>query len=310
MHLHDGKHSHEGKHSHHSHHASPKEFDQAFLISTIANAAFVIVQIIAALLANSTSLLADAVHNFGDVLGLVLAGIANRLVKRHPTAKTSYGMKKTSILAALTNGLLLVFSCGVIATEAIYKLFSPSPIHALPVVIVAGVGIIVNGVTAALFMRGRDDLNIRAAYLHLLYDAWISLGVVISAILLAWTHWLWIDSVVGLLIAAIIIKGTWELFADSFHLIIDAVPKKISLTAVHDFLISQPGVEQVHDLHIWALSTQENALSVHLWMPELELTDEARQGLVLELKTKYTIHHSTIQVEKALDYCEDTCCGI
>ena len=208
MHLHDGKHSHEGKHSHHSHHASPKEFDQAFLISTIANAAFVIVQIIAALLANSTSLLADAVHNFGDVLGLVLAGIANRLVKRHPTAKTSYGMKKTSILAALTNGLLLVFSCGVIATEAIYKLFSPSPIHALPVVIVAGVGIIVNGVTAALFMRGRDDLNIRAAYLHLLYDAWISLGVVISAILLAWTHWLWIDSVVGLLIAAIIIKGT------------------------------------------------------------------------------------------------------
>lgn len=300
---------HDADHGHHSHHAhhSPQEFSRAFLISTIANALFVIVQIAAALLAHSTSLLADAVHNFGDVLSLILAGVANHLVKRHPTAKTSYGMKKTSILAALANGILLVFSCGVIATQAIYKLFTPSMMHTLPVIIVAGIGILVNGGTAALFIRGRDDINIRAAYLHLLYDAWISVGVVISAILLSWTHWLWLDPLVGLLIAVIIVKGTWELFTESFHLIIDAVPKKISLSAVHDFLANEPGVKQVHDLHIWALSTQENALSAHLWMPEFDLTDEARQRLVQALKKKYNIHHSTIQVEKELEYCEDVC---
>ena len=302
---HDVNHSHYG-HGHDVHHA-PQEFDKAFLISTIVNAVFVMVQIAAALLANSTSLLADAVHNFGDVLSLILAGVANRLVKRHPTAKTSYGLKKTSILAALANGLLLVFSCGIIATQALYKLFSPTFIHTLPVIIVAGIGILVNGGTAALFLRGRDDINIRAAYLHLLYDAWISVGVVISAILLSWTHWLWLDPLVGLLIALMIVKGTWELFAESFHLIIDAVPKKISLHAVHDYLGREPGVQQVHDLHIWALSTQENALSVHLWMPEFDLTDEARQRLVQELKKKYNIHHSTIQVEKSLEYCEDVC---
>lgn len=307
-HIHDAEHSHHGHHHghHHAHH-SPKEFDRAFLISILVNAVFVLVQIVAALLANSTSLLADAVHNLGDVLSLILAGVANCLLKRHPTAKTSYGMKKTSVLAALANGSLLIFSCGVIATEAIYKLFSPSMIHALPVMIVAGVGIIVNGGTALLFIRGQDDINVRGAYLHLLYDAWISLGVVISAMLLSWTHWLWIDPLVGLLIALIIVKGAWELFTESFHLIIDAVPKKISLNLVHDFLARKPGVQQVHDLHIWALSTQENALSVHLWMPDFDLSDEARLCLVQELRTTYNIHHSTIQVEKSLDYCEDVC---
>ena len=299
-------HSHDHSH-HHSHHHSPQAFDRAFFISTVANAVFVMVQIVAALLANSTSLLADAVHNFGDVLSLVLAGVANRLLQRHPTAKTSYGMKKTSILAALTNGVLLVFSCGVIATEAVYKLFSPSPVYVLPVIIVASLGIVVNGGTAALFLRGREDLNIRGAYLHLLYDAWISVGVVLSALLLSWTHWLWIDPLVGLVFAVLFLKGTWGLFADSFHLIIDAVPKKISLIGVHDFLVQQPGVKQVHDLHIWALSTQENAMSVHLWMPDGALTDKARQQLVHTLKSQFHIHHSTIQVEKELVFCEDVC---
>lgn len=302
-------HHHSGEGHAHEHHHGPAEFNRAFLISIIANGVFVIIQVLYAYWANSTSLLADAIHNLGDVLSLILAWIANGLLKRLPTEHTTYGMKKTSILAALANGVLLVFSCGIIATEAMYKLFSPSAIEALSVMMVAGLGIVVNGTTAALFIRGSDDLNIRGAYLHLFYDALISVGVVISAALMYWTQWLWIDPLVGLLIAFIILKGTWTLFTDSFRLIIDAVPRGISWTAVQQLLQAERGVEQVHDLHIWALSTKENALSVHLWMPEQELSDDARLRLVRQLKEEHNIHHLTIQVEKSLAYCDDACAG-
>lgn len=302
-------HHHAGEGHAHEHHHGPAEFNRAFLIAIIANGVFVIIQVLYAYWAHSTSLLADAIHNLGDVLSLILAWIANGLLKRLPTEHTTYGMKKTSILAALANGVLLVFSCGIIATEAMYKLFSPSDIEALSVMMVAGIGILVNGTTAALFIRGSDDLNIRGAYLHLFYDALISVGVVISAALMYWTHWLWIDPIVGLLIAFIILKGTWTLFTDSFRLIIDAVPRGISWMAVQQLLQAEKGVEQVHDLHIWALSTKENALSVHLWMPEQELSDDARLRLVRQLKEEHNIHHSTIQVEKSLAYCDDACAG-
>lgn len=297
-------------HDHHDHQHSPAQFNQAFLIAIIANGLFVVIQIIYASIAHSTSLLADAIHNLGDVLSLILAWVAHGLLKRSPTENTTYGMKKTSILAALTNGLLLVFSCGVIVTEAIYKFFSPSEIQALAVMIVGGVGIIVNGVTAALFIRGKDDLNIRGAYLHLFYDALISAGVVVAAGIIYWTQWIWIDPLLGLVIAVIILKGTWFLFADSFRLIIDGVPRQISWTAVQALFLAQQGVKQVHDLHIWALSTQENALSVHLLMPDYSLSDEARQRLIQVLKEQYNVHHATIQVEKDLSYCEDACVKI
>jgi cobalt-zinc-cadmium efflux system protein len=297
--------SHDENHTSHAH--GPMEFNRAFLIAIIANGLFVLVQVIFAYLAHSTSLLADAMHNFGDVLSLILAWIANRLLKRIPTNHKTYGMKKTSILAALTNGLLLVFTCGIIATEATYKLFAPTPINALSVIIVAGIGIFVNGTTALLFLRGSDDLNIRGAFLHLLYDALISLGVVLSAIVLYFTQWLWIDPLVGLLIAVLIIKGTWSLFADSFNLIIDAVPRNISWVKVRESLETVPGVKEVHDLHIWALSTKENALSAHLYMPEKPLSDEARKTLVKMLREKHHIHHATIQVEQNLTFCEDAC---
>lgn len=289
-----------------SSHPTPP-FRYAFAIAVSANALFVLCQIIFALIANSTSLLADAIHNLGDVLGLVLAWIANGLLSRLPTQQTTYGMKKTSILAALANGLLLVFTCGIIATEAVYKLFHPTEVEAFSVIIVATAGIIINGATAALFLRGSADLNIRAAFLHLFYDALISAGVVFSAIVLYWTHWLWIDPLVGLLIALIIIKATWSLFADSFRLIIDAVPRDISWTAVRDTLLALDGVRELHDLHIWAISTRENALSVHLFMPEQALSDAARQRLVHRLKTEHNIHHATIQVEQDLQFCEDIC---
>lgn len=306
FHQHDNEEGHDHRHNHgHAHTVS--EFNGAFIIAIIANGLFVVCQIIFAYLANSTSLLADAIHNLGDVLSLILAWIANGLLKRLPTNRTTYGMKKTSILAALANGVLLVFTCGIIATEAMYKLFSPTEIHAVSVIIVASIGILVNGATAALFLRGADDLNIRGAFLHLLYDALISVGVVISAVILYFTNWLWIDPVVGLLIAILIIKGTWSLFTDSFHLIIDAVPRGISWMDVRDSLQAEPGVKEVHDLHIWALSTKENAMSVHLYMPDAPLSDEARQVLVKMLHDKHQIHHATIQVERNLRFCEDAC---
>ena len=295
-------------HQHKDCHTHPEPaFNRAFLIAIISNGLFVVCQIIFAYVANSTSLLADAVHNFGDVLSLIFAWVAAGLLKRSPTARSTYGMKKTSILASLANGLLLVFTCGIIASEAVYKLFIPSTVGAGYVMIVAGIGIFVNGATAALFLRGTNDLNIRAAFLHLLYDAVISVGVVVSAGLLYWTGWLWIDPLVGILIAVAILKGTWSLFTDSLRLIIDGVPRGIIMNNVRELLSQESGVCGVHDLHVWALSTQENALSVHLWMPDEQLTDSARLELGRRLREEHHIHHTTIQVEQVQGYCEDTC---
>jgi cobalt-zinc-cadmium efflux system protein len=298
FHNHDDGHCHE--------HKKP-EFNKAFIISIAANSVFVVFQIVFAFITNSTSLLADAIHNLGDVLSLVLAWIANSLLKRKPTDRSTYGMKKTTILAAFANGALLIFTCGIIATEAVNKLFHPSEIEAVGVMIVAGIGVIVNGATAALFIRGDNDLNIRGAYLHLLYDALISVGVVVSAALIYWTNWYWVDPLVGIFIALIILKGTWGLFRDSFRLMIDGVPKGISITEVRKHLEALDGVEGVHDLHVWAISTQENALSVHLWMPSQQLSDPSRQALSKELLSRFGIHHVTIQVERTKEHCEDEC---
>lgn len=301
-------HSHgDSPHHHGHHHAAPVTYDKAFIISIIANGLFVILQIVFSYLSNSTSLLADAFHNLGDVLGLILAWIAAVLMKRAPTRKSTYGLKKISIFSALANGILLVFTCGIIATDAVYKLFSPSPVQATSVMIIAGIGIVINFATAFLFSRNSEDLNIRGAYLHLFYDALVSVGVVLSAALLYWTGWLWIDPVVGLLISLIILKGTWSLFAGSFRLIIDGVPENISWTAVSEFLLNKPGVKGFHDLHIWALSTQENAMSVHLYMPDGELSDEIRAEWVEQLRHEFNIQHVTIQIEKTQTNCNDAC---
>ncbi|KTD23064.1 cation efflux system protein [Legionella londiniensis] len=288
----------------------PPAYDKAFFIATLVNALFVALQVSFAYLANSTSLLADAIHNLGDVLSLLLAWVANTLMRRLPTSRSTYGLKKTSILAAFINGALLIFTCGIIVTEAIYKFFSPEPVHALMVIIVAGFGILVNGATAVLFIKGTDDLNIRAAFLHLVYDALVSLGVVLSALLLYFTGWFWLDPVVGFLIAVVILRGTWALFADSFRMMIDAVPQSVSIEKIRSLLINHPGVQGLHDLHVWALSTRENALSVHLWMPEAPLSDEARFNLAEVLRREYNIHHTTIQVERRQDCCKDICISL
>lgn len=295
------------RHQHQEHSHAPVTYNKAFFIAITANSLFVILQIVFSFIANSSSLLADAIHNLGDVLGLVIAWIGMGLIKRKPTEKTTYGMKKSSILAALANAILLVFTCGIIATDAIYKLFYPSEIQALSVMIVAGLGIVVNATTAALFLNGSDDLNIKGAYLHLFYDALVSCGVVVSAALLYWTGWLWLDPVMALIIAFVILKGTWSLFKQSLILLIDGVPLSISWIEVFEFLSAIPGVQGVHDLHIWALSTQQNAMSVHLHMPELSLSDEERADIVDTLEHQFGIQHVTIQIEKDTRSCKDAC---
>lgn len=292
-------------HCHDHHHDQP--FDRAFLIAIVANSLFVVAQVVYAFYANSTGLLADAIHNLGDVMGLVLAWVAIVLMRRKATSKATYGYKKTSILAAMANGLFLVFTCGIIAAESVVKFVSAPPVDGVVVMWVAALGILVNGASAVLFWRGGHDLNIKAAFLHLFYDALISLGVVISGACIYWKGWNWVDPLTGLLIAGIILYGTWGIFKDSLRLVMDAVPKSISWHEVNDFFLAKPGVQGIHDLHIWALSTQENALSVHVFMPDMVLEDRDRARWIEELRQLFGISHVTIQVERTQTDCFDAC---
>lgn len=280
---------------------------KSFLIAIVANGLFVIIQLFFAYVANSSSLLADAVHNLGDVFSLVVAWIGNFLLTKKPTSKATYGMKKASILAAFTNVLLLVFTCGIIVADAVPKFFHPESINNGYVIIVAGIGVVVNAATAFLFVKHDGDLNIRAAFLHLASDALISAGVVVAALIMLWLQWLWLDPLVGLLIAIIIFRGSFTLLIDSSRLIIDGVPSSISLHKVRSLLINYPGVEDVHDLHIWAMSTKENALSVHLFMPKAALTEDCRYNICNRLLREHNIHHVTIQVETSQNYCDHRC---
>lgn len=295
---HEHNHEHEHSHNHGHHHHAPESFTFAFTIAVLLNLAFVIGQVTFALLSHSMSLLADAAHNFGDVFGLVLAGGANWLLTIPARRRYSYGYKRTTIIAALVNALILVATSAIISYESVYKLFHLTLINEKIVMIVAFVGIFINGGTALLFMRGaHDDLNIKGAFLHLLGDALISIGVVVGAAIIYFTGLVWIDPLVGLLIVVIILWGTWGLLRNSVRLMLDAVPHHIDQTAIEKFLASLPGVIAVHDLHIWGLSTKEAALTAHLVMPEKKLTDEDHDQVNKVLKEKFRINHATIQVE-------------
>lgn len=288
-------------HSHdsHSHHHLPQSFNRAFAISVLLNFAFTIIQLIYAFSANSMSLMADAVHNLGDVLGLTLAWGANWLLTLPARKRYSYGFKRTTILAAIINALLLVATSALITYESIYKLLHLSPVDERIVIIVAFIGIIVNGGTALLFRDGaHDDLNIKGAFLHLVGDAVISFGVVIAGILIYFTGKIWIDPLVGLLIVATILWGTWGLLRDSVNMILDAIPHYIDHHGITQFLQTLPGVTAIHDLHIWGLSTKETALTVHLVLPERILSDEDYKNINDVLQFQFKISHATIQVEK------------
>ena len=261
------------------------------------NGGLVAAQIGFGLAAGSMALLADAVHNLGDVLGLVLAWAALVLGRRAPTAARTYGWGRFSILAALANAMILLISIGAIGLEAVQRLLAPAPIQATMVAWVAWMGLLVNGATAALFMRGHDDLNIRSAFVHMASDAVLSAGVLLAALVVGRTGILWIDPAASLAIVGVIGAGTWGLLRDSVTMAMDAVPPGVDPAAITTWLRALPGVAEVHDLHVWALSTTENAVTVHLVQTEAGPADALTKAACVGLRDRFKIGHATIQVE-------------
>ncbi len=286
-------------HSHnHGHRHEPTSYNRAFIISVALNTGFVIIEAVYGILANSLALLADAGHNLSDVLGLLLAWGASILARRLPTPRRTYGLRRSSILAALLNAILLLVASGAIAWEAIRRFLEPSPVLGGTIIGVAAVGIVINTVSALMFMSGRkNDLNIRGAFLHLVADALVSLGAVLAGIAIVTTGWLWFDSVISLIIVIVIVAGTWQLLQESVNLVTDAVPAGIEPLAVRTYLTELPGVTGVHDLHIWGMSTTETALTVHLVIPAGFPGDAFLARVVEELHDNFSIEHPTIQVE-------------
>jgi len=295
-------HSHAHDHAGHSH--APADFGWAFAIGASLNTVFVIAEIAFGYAANSLALVSDAVHNLSDVFALLLAWGAAWLAGRPPTDKHTYGYRRASILAALINAGLLLVAVGGIAVEALNRLREPAAVAGWTVVWVAALGILINGGTALLFMRGRHgDLNIRGAYLHMAADAAVSFGVVIAAVLIMATGWLWIDPAISLVIAGVVLVSGWGLMRDSVNLALDAVPRGIELAEVRDYLGTLEGVTEVHDLHIWAMSTHETALTVHLVRPGGH-DDAFLHHVCAGLSHRFKIHHATLQVEISSEACK------
>jgi cobalt-zinc-cadmium efflux system protein len=287
-------------HTHHDHHAHGPRVaaGRAFAIGIALNTGFAVVEGGFGFFANSLALLADAAHNLGDVLGLLLAWGAASLARRAPSARFTYGMRGSTIMAALANALLLLVACGSIAWEAISRFRVPAETSGALMIWVAAAGVLVNGATAALFLRDRDrDLNVRGAYLHMVADAAVSLGVVAAGAMILATGWLWLDPVTSLAIVAAILYGTWGLLRDSLALSVQAVPIGVEPAAVREHLAELPGVAEIHDLHIWAMSTTENALTVHLVMPAGHPGDAFLTSLCRSLDERFGIHHATVQIE-------------
>ena len=319
-HAHDDGHRHDhepagrpaGGHHHghphgigHSH--APASFGRAFKIGIALNVAIVVVQAVFGWSANSVALLADAGHNLSDVLGLVTAYAAILLAARKPSARFTYGLGQSSILAALFNAVFLLVAIGALSWEAVGRLRNPQPVAEITVMIVAACGMVLNGFTAWLFASGgKHDINVRGAFLHMAADAMVSAGVVLSGLLMLATGWIWLDPLVSLAINAVIVWGTWSLLRQSLHLSMAAVPPTIDYASVKVFLLERPGVRGLHDLHIWPLSTTETALTAHLTMPDGPPAGGFLRQTAAELKTRFGIAHVTLQVEMG----DDTWCDL
>lgn len=309
---HGHHHSHHHGHHHHGHHHHVgSNINNAFIIGIVLNAVFVLVQATAGFITGSVALLSDASHNLSDVAALILSLMAYRLAKKRPTTTFTYGYKKTTILAALTNAVVLLLAIGVLAYEAIHRLQHAQPIQGGTIAIVAGLGILINFGTAMLFFKNKDhDLNTRGAYLHLLTDALVSVGVVIAGILISYTGWYWLDGAVSLLILLVILVSTWRLLTDSVRLSLDAVPPQLSIAHIEQVVKDMPGVEGMHHTHIWAMSTTQNALTTHLTLSD-SLSFESKMKVVHDVKHTlhhHHIHHATIELESAAIPCADINC--
>ncbi len=304
-------HSHAADHGHghgagHSH--APTDFGRAFLIGVVLNTAFVAIEAIYGWISGSMALIADAGHNLSDVLSLLLAWGASVAARKAASERFTYGYKSSTILAALANAGLLLVAIGAILFETLHRIAEPPLVQGETMAVVAGIGILVNTGTALLFLRGRHhDINIRGAFLHMAADALVSLGVVLAGLAIIWTGERWIDPAVSLVIVAVIAWGTWGLLKDSVAMSLLAVPKNISESAVRDYLSALPGVEAVHDLHIWPMSTTETALTAHLVMPGGHPGDEFLAAIQQGLEHRHRIVHATIQVETTRGACEGAC---
>ena len=285
-------------HGHQGHSNAPANFNKAFTIGIGLNTAYVLFEVVFGILGHSLALLADAGHNLSDVLGLLLAWGAGAMAKSIPTKRRTYGLRGSSILAALFNAIFLLVSVGAIAWEAVRRFNAPTDVAARTVIWVSLLGIGINTATALMFMSGRKgDLNIRGAFLHMASDAGISAGVVIAGLAILLTGWHWIDPVVSLLISAVIIWGTWDLLRESVNLALQAVPENIEPEKVERYLEQLPGISKVHDLHIWAMSTTETALTAHLVKPDGKLDDPLLDQIQHELHDRFGIEHMTVQLE-------------
>lgn len=294
--------SHDHSHADHSHH--PTDFSGALAIGVVLNAAYVIAQIVFGIMAHSLALLADAGHNFGDVIGLLLAWGAIYLGKTRATPRRTYGLGRSSILAALANAILLLVAVGGITWEAIRRFGSPGEVAGRTVMIVAALGIVINGATAMfLFGGNKHDLNVKGAFLHMIADAAVSAGVLIAGAVILFTGWHWVDPVASLVINVVIVWGTWGLLRRSLSMALDLVPENVDATAVRRFLETQNGVTAVHDLHIWPLSTTRTALTVHLEMPNGPASDAFLHQLCESLQLEFGIEHSTVQIEQNAEAC-------
>ncbi len=310
MHDHNHDHSHGGHHHHHEVTAADAA-SKAFIVGIILNGIYVIVQVIMGFTTHSMALLSDAGHNLGDVASLVLSLLAFRLARAKPSEKFTYGYKKTTILAALTNAVILLLSVGMLGYESIRHLFHPHPVAGNTVALVAGIGIVINFASALLFFKNKDhDLNTKGAYLHLMSDALVSLGVVVAGIIMQYMHWFWLDSVVSIGILLVILGGTWSLLTGSLRMSLDAVPDSINKENIVAAVLQINGVEQMHHIHIWAMSTTQNALTTHLVLSD-NLSFDEKLKLIHHIKHELlhlNIHHATIELESNLLPCHNEDC--
>ncbi|MCA9236689.1 MAG: cation transporter [Planctomycetales bacterium] len=286
-------------HDHSHDHAGAADYNKAFALGIALNLVYVAAEAASGVLGGSVALLADAGHNLSDVVGLLLAWAGHALAMAPPTTQRTYGWRGTSILAALFNALILLVALGAITTEAIRRFAEPAEVAGGAIILVAGIGVVVNTATALLFISGRkDDVNIRGAFLHMAADAGVSVGVVVAGVLIQATGRQWIDPVASLLIAAVVFVSTWGLLKDSINLAVQAVPRGIDPEEVAAYLRGLPGVSAVHDLHIWAMSTTETALTVHLVKPTVEDEDALLEEIHHELAHRFRIGHITVQIER------------